>query len=477
MTTRAHEIGSSSQDRPPRKQVHLETQRNNKFVSNEDNQPGSDCARSVTTASMSTSTNENKPKRGTKPSLYSPSLLFDAVSGLKEVASDTYSNVRDWANSPQSTMPTPSFFSRYDNTSIYTGTPLSCYPESKAKGDSRKTTPTRDRSCTQQSTRTKPSSPARSLIQDLVSPFLACVLYSDDQPSTREMNQKDFHKRMDINTIGVLERSWTDQQTVASLDSQAEEEMLQLHRLTSWGTQATFGTAATYDTTTTSASLDTNSINHAQNIAGEHCIIGSSVVASTKASTEIVVQDDDGNVIPPELIEHAQRRREQRRTRRKRVVKFDYPPISALRECPRPNPKDLPDLFFTEEELDEIEADRSSANIADDVEIVAVATPSKDDSISSQEDWNNYRLTNKSGSSEKVAPSVGFGSIYPIPKQEPFRKRPPSPHPRKSAQLTSTGNTSNDPVFPTSNCQPKADPRLLKGVQIYLRERSTGQGR
>lgn len=470
-------MGSSSHDRTPRKQIQLETQRSNTFISPDTNKPGSDCAKSVTTASMSTSTNEDLPKRGSKPPLYSPSLLFDAVSGLKEVASDTYLNVRDWANSPQSAMPTQSFFSKYGDMSMYAGNPLSCSPESNAKVDSRKTPQLRDSSYKHQSNRTKSFSPARSLIQDLVSPFFACGVYSDDQPSTREMNQNDFNRRMDMNTIGVLERSWTDHQTVASVDSQAEEEMRQLHRLTSWGTQATFGTAATYDTTTTTASLDTNSINHAQNIDGEHCIIGSSVVASTKASTEIVVQDDDGNVIPPELIEHAQRRREQRRTRRKRVVKFDYPPISALRECPRPNPKDLPDLFFTEEELDEIEADRSSANIADDVEIVAVATPSKDESISSQEDWNTYRLTNKSGSSDKVAPSVGFGSIYPIPKQEPSRKRPPSPHPRKAAQYSSTGNVSNVPVNPTSNCQPKADPRLLKGVQIYLRERSTGQGR
>jgi hypothetical protein len=259
-------------------------------------------------------------------------------------------------------------------------------------------------------------------------------------------------------------------QSVASIDSQAEEEMQQLHRLTSWGTTGTFGTAATYDT---AESL--NTVRAAT--PGDSSVIGSSVFSVSNAPNEVVIQDDDGNVIPPELIEHAQRCREQRRTRRKRVVKFDYPPISSLRECPRANREDLPNLFFTEEELDEIEADRSSANIADDVEIVAVATPSKDESISSQEDWN---MSNKSGSSDNFSPTIGFGSKT--------KKRPASPHPRRVSGPITGGPahpvrkpprmaTGSPVASATPNNKPKSDSRLLKGVQIYLRERSTGQSR
>jgi len=58
--------------------------------------------------------------------------------------------------------------------------------------------------------------------------------------------------------------------------------------------------------------------------------------------------------------------------RRKRVVQFHYPPVSSLRQCPRTDPKDVPNLFYSPEELDQIEYDRDETAGADDVELVAV---------------------------------------------------------------------------------------------------------
>lgn len=483
------EMNVSSPDRPARTTKPVVTPKHNNIIPREATQAhslGIDCANSDTTASLSTSTNEDNGNPIRQAQQYSSALLSDAVIGIKEAASDTYKNVRDWANSPNGIVPTNNFFASPKCTdrddpkhTHYSGNLLDGHSDQIKKQDSRNITSSTGCLAKQQSTRTIPLSPARSLIQDLVSPFLACGVYSDDQLCTQEISKEEMRKKLAMNNIGIFHRSFTDNQTVASLDSQAEEEMLQLHRLTSWGTTGTLGTATTYDTAT-SASLDSIAPGHST----ERPIIGSSVVASRSLSSGVVIQDDDGNIIPAELIEHAQRRREQRRTRRKRVVTFDYPPISALRECPRPNPEDLPKLFFTEEEMDEIEADRSSMNIADDVEIVAIATPSKDDSLSSQEDWNMSKQVNKFGSPEKLSLNVGFGHDV-SPSKTVTKKRPQSPHPRKAHEPPNRESAlaakrpprlATSATSPTSDSSPKVESRLLKGVQIYLRERSTGQG-
>jgi len=55
---------------------------------------------------------------------------------------------------------------------------------------------------------------------------------------------------------------------------------------------------------------------------------------------------------------------------RKRAVSFDYPPVSSLKQYPCAAPEDIPNLFFSEEELNQAEEDRKAARSADDVECV-----------------------------------------------------------------------------------------------------------
>jgi hypothetical protein len=101
---------------------------------------------------------------------------------------------------------------------------------------------------------------------------------------------------------------------------------------------------------------------------------------STKAALRsLPLRDDDGNVIDPALLESRSRHHRKAKAgtsrRKTRIVQFEYPPVSSLRQCPRADPNDLPSLFFTEAELEVFERDRESTYTADDIEIVAISSP------------------------------------------------------------------------------------------------------
>ena len=129
---------------------------------------------------------------------------------------------------------------------------------------------------------------------------------------------------------------------------------------------------------------------------------------------------------------------DDKKKRKPASVQFAYPPISSLKEVPRMAPEELDALFFTTEELDLYEQDRRQTTTVDDVEIVAVSTSS----LSADENEFN-----------------SFGGYVPTPKK-PRGRQLARERPRR--KLT--------PHAPRKT----ADGRLLKSVQIFLRERSTG---
>ena len=321
------------------------------------------------------------------------SILDQTVKGLREVASVSYASVKEWATSPR-------FTQQDDGTS---------HPESPHH------------------------QAARKALSDLMSPFMACQVDMNEmygsRPS-RNQSSRNIHHFSDLKeTLYNLHQA--DSETIFSMDTAVEDEMMQMRRLASWGTNATNDT------------LDNE----------------------TYYGEQGTVTDDDGRVIPAVLLETANKRREKRR--RTRVVRFDYPPISSLRECPRHDPNDLPDLFFTEEELDEIEADRSSAVYADDIEIVAVASAKSSDS---------YSLTNtpeQSGSGDSHDKKAGESATPTTPPKLSRKPRSSSPHPRRPAKGTWSERPSDSASISKSSS--REDPRLIRGVQIYLRERSTGK--
>lgn len=122
----------------------------------------------------------------------------------------------------------------------------------------------------------------------------------------------------------------------------------------------------------------------------------------------------------------------------KRKVKFEYPPVNSLRTYPRPDPESLPNLYFTEEELDQIEGDREAMKSTDDIEIIAVTTKKSSTSLG-QSDTSN-------GNQDKK-------------------------HFSKGRWNQDDNEEKKDEDSTTSK---KKDKRLVKGVQIFLRERSTG---
>lgn len=238
----------------------------------------------------------------------------------------------------------------------------------------------------------------------------------------------------------------------------SEEEMMR--RLGSWGT---FGTIGTQDSIETCLEEPSNYL------------------------------DDDGNIIDPVLIEKARRKREEARARAgaSRAVKFEYPPITSLRQCPRPDPDDLGLLFFTTEELDTYEADRQSAAIVDDVEIVAVSSSASNDvpgppergsasndpfispSKASIKSFGKYIPTPKSSrgvtlSEQAQDRATDRGRQVPREKGAKGRRRAPTPcPPRHRLHAYDEVDDGENAARP-----PPSNKHLLKSVQIFLRERS-----
>lgn len=306
-----------------------------------------------------------------------------------------------------------------------------------------------------------------SLLQDLAWPFAICGLTVQARlpekgnlaphiDKVKEAVTKAVHGDINHAATGIWKFAAgskdEDDNTVGTLDT-LQEENNQIRRLGSWGTVNTFATGGTADT---GLSFEPSLTPHEINLH--------------------IMEDDDGNTIDPVLLQKAQQTREKRSHRKEKLVKFDYPPIKSLRQCPRPDPKDLPDLFFTEHELDQIEDDRYSTMSTDDIEIVAVSSKGEEaQPVKSR--FKNYKSPRaKHGSQptfddsppEQISPSTVRDQPEIGWKQT--RGRNSTPYRRRHHE------DDEEADFPThqSKKSPSNSGRLVKGVQIYLRERSTG---
>jgi hypothetical protein len=213
-----------------------------------------------------------------------------------------------------------------------------------------------------------------------------------------------------------------DDNTVGSFDTIQEENNM-IRRLGSWNTVNTMETTGTYETATING--------------------------------EAMFADDDGNIIDPKLLEKAKKTREKRRPQRRKLVKFDYPPVKSMRQFPRHDPEDLPNLFFTEKELNQIEGDRYATMSTDDIEIVAVTTKNSDAEKSALRSRGRHSHT---GSDDEKCPETELRST---------KDRPSTPIRRRSGD-DENENETEAPKPSTKNG------RMVKGVQIFLRERSMG---
>jgi hypothetical protein len=293
------------------------------------------------------------------------------------------------------------------------------------------------------SSTTSNKSASSSFFQEVAKPFTTCA--TEMSSSHRRRNCYDLDYDGDL-----------------SLFNSEEEDLMQMRRLTSWSTNGTFGTQQ--------SDLDSDS------------------------PPFVAPFDDDGMPIDPKILEKTIETREKRAGVKKRVVKFEYPPVSALRQCPRPDPQDLPQLYFTEEELDQIEDDRESTFTADDVEVVAVSSSLSEDidvvpsihSPSDERNFEGYVATPRKGRNRKR--NFGFEEQQAAAQQQqqqPAGSERESREGRSASPLVGGDETTTDSGWkPTRSPTPTSrehrshrknrDPRLIKSVQIYLRERSTG---
>ena len=130
-----------------------------------------------------------------------------------------------------------------------------------------------------------------------------------------------------------------------------QEEQRQIKRLGSWGTFRSLGSATKLQRVGRSSSSS----------------LSSSASSSRKRSLGLTKKrwnDDDNN--------------NKNSKKNKKRVSFDYPPISSMKRCDYTiSQEEISKLFFSEDELDQIQKDRYNALSTDEVEVVLVREKKK----------------------------------------------------------------------------------------------------
>jgi hypothetical protein len=130
-------------------------------------------------------------------------------------------------------------------------------------------------------------------------------------------------------------------------------------------------------------------------------------------------------------------------------VQFQYPPVTSVRLRPRTESDEINLLFFAPEELDEIEDDRFDTRATDDVETLAVGEIRSSTTSSAA---STFDYDDQDSSSALMIAGSGYSKVVRSPKQ--------ATSPRQS-------------VSPRKNERSSGGKRLIRGVQIMLREKST----
>jgi hypothetical protein len=376
-------------------------------------------------------------KMGSRRSKAKPSTLDDAVGTIRA----SFTDMQEWASNKLNAAPSPRHSSPRSKAPLSEIQPLDRIPFL--------------------------SSPTRMNAQ--------CALAGDSIFGAFRSCSALGSEALDMGDMDVAcKRPLFHSDSVSLIDScDEDEDETQMRRLASWATIGTNGTNS-----------DLMSMEDAEGLV-----------------------DDDGNPIDRKLLEMTISTREKRlgKSSRKRVVKFEYPPVSRLRECPRLDPDQVEQLFFTEEELDMYENDRESTLNADDIEIVA--------NSSSTSTGNNIKQTppavqipltspteefGQSPASQGSARSYNFGNYVPSPRKLGFKKSRSLAGPEefkksrsamdvqefrtgqfelaKLSRGASTPAALHQEKVPEIETKESASPRLIKSVQIFLRDRSSSKG-
>jgi hypothetical protein len=298
-----------------------------------------------------------------------------------------------------------------------------------------------------------------------------------------EMNQSNGRRHHDSSSTGMnaLLRSEGSLLTLDTYERyELEDEIDRLERLNSWETNGSLGTTQTLDTA------------------------GDTVNTGFTQGSNSVVSPVNGTPKTPTGRKKTGKKKGKKRKKRKKVVNFEYPPISSMKEVPRVTTEQMKDLFFTEDELDEYERDRKH-NISDDVEVVAVQYSSSEES---EEDSDEFTFKKTQG---KFASSTSLGmetmnvndQSKSILREGKWKQKIDLTDPggccdhlnqlysksttgSSSMSFKGSRNVISSPRYKSSRSndssasqastgRQRRESGKLKGVQIYLRPRSTGR--
>lgn len=155
------------------------------------------------------------------------------------------------------------------------------------------------------------------------------------------------------------------------------------------------------------------------------------------------------------------------RSKKTRSVKFQYPIITKTHIRPMTEDQEIENLFFTREEMDEIEDDRYDTKFADDVEVL----------VEGQQSWDIpvYQLSTSSNLSieEDYIPSK-----KPLPRQVGTVMNSLSPRSKSMQALTILSERcrkqrkKKQTVYNNQDLNMNKS-KMVKGVQIVLCEKSS----
>mmetsp|Transcript_6346 Transcript_6346/g.9289 ORF Transcript_6346/g.9289 Transcript_6346/m.9289 type:complete len:640 (-) Transcript_6346:20-1939(-) len=289
------------------------------------------------------------------------------------------------------------------------------------------------------------------------------------------------------NGIGDCMTTEDDDNTIQPMDTDEEElldEINRLDRMNSWDTNGTFTTINTMGTSATNTT----------GFTADASLLDNESLLTT--GDQPVLHDTRNHAQAQLSLANLKlKKRRKKRSKKKRKVNFAYPPISSMKAFPRISEEERKKLFFTEEELDEYEHDRRY-NLCDDVEVVAVEFTDSDSSDVYSDEENvgakspeeeqvgqidrrfvvdaarsslragkyppHLMVDQNQSSITNTITSSSFASTTVAKKVTSYR--------RKSCQSNvSSGATS---AISGDKGRNKRSSGKIKGVQIYLRQRS-----
>ena len=155
-----------------------------------------------------------------------------------------------------------------------------------------------------------------------------------------------------------------------------------------------------------------------------------------------------------------------------RSVKFQHPVITKTHHRPITEDHDIENLFFTEEEMEELEDDRNATKFADDVEVLAEGESWDAPIPQLSTSGSNLSIEEDYVPAKKPMPvTVGTVQNGLSPRSKTIQALSILSE-RKNAKNQRRRRKKNSDVC-DNNVQDIAKPKLVQGVHIVLREKSS----